>query len=310
MGCRKLKITDCFSFVEQPKSTVGILACDISYACNNNDLKVLESNSTKRATTYSYDPLGRLATVTDANGATTYSYTKVGSREGVELANGAKTTYQYDTLNRLTNLTNFDKDDAILSSYTYTLAPNGRRSAVAEQTLKDDNLTFSTRNIAYTYDALNRLTKEVSECADNAELAYTDEYTYDLVGNRLKKVHTADINETIDYNYNSNDQLISESSSTKGDIAYTYDANGSMTGKVGQDSSYIYTYNLQNRLSTATITSTEGTSLIDITSAYVYNQSGIRVGANTSTKIDGGTPEVKTTTYLTDPANFTGYSQV
>ena len=42
----------------------------------------------------------------------------------------------------------------------------------------------ATRNIAYTYDGLNRLTKEVSECADKAELDYTSEYTYDLVGNR------------------------------------------------------------------------------------------------------------------------------
>lgn len=170
----------------------------------------------------------------------------------------------------------------------------------------------------YTYDALNRLTKEVSQCADNAELAYTDEYTYDLVGNRLKKVHTADVNETIDYTYNHNDQLISETSSTKGTTAYTYDANGSMTSKVNTQTgdSYGYTYNLQNRLATATISRMETdplggpSKLVDITSAYVYNQSGIRVGASTSTKIDGGAPEVKNTVYLTDPANFTGYSQV
>ena len=71
-----------------------------------------------------------------------------------------------------------------------------------------------------------------------------------------------------------------------------------MTGKVsdGGDSS-IYTYNLQNRLSTATITRMEGTKLVDITSAYVYNLSGIRVGANTSTKIDGGAADNKTTVY-------------
>ena len=31
-----------------------------------------------------------------------------------------------------------------------------------------------------TYDNLKRLTKEVSECADKAELDYTSEYTYDL----------------------------------------------------------------------------------------------------------------------------------
>jgi RHS repeat-associated protein len=53
----------------------------------------------------------------------------------------------------------------------------------------------------------------------------------------------------------------------------------------------------------------EDTSLVEITSSYVYNQSGIRVRSNTSTKIDNATPTVKNRKYLLD-SGMTGYSQV
>jgi hypothetical protein len=73
---------------------------------------------------------------------------------------------------------------------------------------------------SYTYDALNRLTKEVSQCADKAELDYTSEYTYDLTGNRLKHnfssfnslsskaVPSLYSGSMVEYSYNDNDQLI------------------------------------------------------------------------------------------------------
>ena len=265
MGCRKLQFNDYFRFIG-----------------NESDIQYSECQHRKdRPTGFS--------------GETIYNYTKVGSRASVTLPNGAKTTYTYDDLNRLTNLSNHKSDNSLLSSYTYTLAPNGRRTGVVEQTLNDDNSTFTNRNIAYTYDALNRLTKEVSQCANKAELDYTSEYTYDLCGNRLKHTFVSLVPFVVDYSYNANDQLTLESNSLKGDTVYSYDANGSMIGKVNdtQNESYLYAYNLQNRLATATInrmedTASSGFKLVEITSNYVYNQSGIRVRANTSTKISSG----------------------
>ena len=106
----------------------------------------------------------------------------------------------------------------------------------------------------------------------------------------LSSDHTfvSSVSSVCAYSYNANDQLTLESNSLKGDTVYSYDANGSMIGKVNdtQNESYLYVYNLQNRLSTANIARMEDTSLVEITSSYVYNQSGIRVRSNTSTTID------------------------
>ena len=308
MGCRELQLSDYFRMIRPGQRTdarvqrPGGMTCPLADLSDRSDLP----RGISTQTAYAYDLLGRLATVTDANGTTAYSYTKVGSRESVALPNGAKTIYQYDDLNRLLDLSNFNSSDNLISSYTYTLAPKGRRTAVAEST--GEGPSHSIRNIAYTYDNLNRLTKEVSECADNADLAYTDEYTYDLVDNRLSKCSLGVSPENISYSYNANDQLISETSSTKGLTEYQYDTNGSLIFKANQaqDEVYSYTYNLNNRLSSATITRMEGPSLVDISSNYLYNQSGIRVLANTSTKVDGGPAEVKATVYLTDPAGILG----
>ena len=47
----------------------------------------------------------RLATVTDAQGSLTrYTYDAVGNRQATAHANGTVASYQYDTLNRLTQL--------------------------------------------------------------------------------------------------------------------------------------------------------------------------------------------------------------
>ena len=265
-------------------------------------------------TAYTYDELGRLKTVTDKDGnTTTYDYTAVGSRSAVSLPNGVTTQYTYDDLNRLTELVNKDSNKT-LSSYTYTLAPNGLRTGVLEKTLNDDTSTYTERTITYTYDDLKRLVREESTASTSSTLTYTDEYVYDLVGNRLKKTHTSVSSvQSVAYSYNDNDQLIEETSSTDGTTTYTYDANGSLISKSNTTTgeNYAYTYNLQNRLASATITRTEkdelGTpKLVEITANYAYNINGIRVVSNTTTTIDGGTSETKNRTYLLDKLYGTG----
>ena len=112
-------------------------------------------------------------------------------------------------------------------------------------------------------------------------------------------------------------------------ISYAYDANGSLIEKITWNGSIgstkteeqHYEYNLQNRLArvrtdTTPSDTTDWEKVID----YEYNTSGIRIakrhyeatfaanGTIIATRNDGNETE-KTTLYLTDPTNHTGYAQ-
>ena len=253
---------------------------------------------------YTYDAMNRLKTVEvhKRNGielgtpeVTTYDYTKVGSRASISLPNGITTSYQYDSLNRLTNLTH-KKADTLIASYTYNLLSTGRRSAVTEVTPE------GTSQINYTYDNLYRLTNETRTGVN----PFTASYAYDINSNRTQKVETGNgITETINYEYNANDQLLSEVSSANGTTVYTYDVNGSLTNKANEGKfSYQYGYDLRNRLATANITRKEGTADVTITSSYAYNADGIRTRALQT--INGIT---QNRYFLLDDGH-TGYAQV
>ena len=253
---------------------------------------------------YSYDALNRLKTVAVhmRNGVvlstpevTTYDYTKIGSRASVSLPNGVTTSYQYDNLNRLTNVSH-KKADAIIASYTYELLPTGRRSAITEVTPE------GTSQVQYAYDNLYRLTNEQR----TGVKSLTASYTYDINSNRTRKVETSGgITETINYEYNANDQLLSEVSSANGTTIYSYDVNGSLINKTNEGKfSYQYGYDLRNRLVTANITRKEGTADVAITSSYAYNTDGIRTRALQT--INGITQN----RYFLLDNGHTGYAQV
>ena len=110
----------------------------------------------------------------------------------------------------MTNLTH-KKADTLIASYTYNLLPAGRRSAVTEVTPE------GTSQINYAYDNLYRLTNETRTGVN----PFTASYAYDINSNRTQKVETGNgITETINYEYNANDQLLSEVSSANGTTVY------------------------------------------------------------------------------------------
>ena len=240
---------------------------------------------------YTYDQLGRLKTVTlnkyngeTSSQTTTYSYNDVGSLASVAHPNNL-TTYQYDSLNRLTDVNIYDASELAVH-YEYTLAPDGHRTGVTE--VVDGNTTV----VDWTYDALNRLIAEDYNAPDDTN-DFIHSYVYDLVGNRLER-QVADGPNTL-YSYDpNNDRLITETTDTN-TITYTYDENGSLTYKdAGEDPNVQYTYNFQRRLAKVQV---EGGNTVD----YKYNPGGIRVEADDGTKV---------TQHLIDPYNHTGYAQV
>jgi RHS repeat-associated protein len=259
---------------------------------------------------YSYDELSRLKTVSvvKRDGATlatpevtTNTYTRLGSLQNVFFPNGTWTVYQYDVMNRLTNVVNFNSTNGILSRYQYTLGSNGLRQAVTESRL-ESNGAYSTNQIAYTYDNLGRLIKEASVSL-LAEANYTNNYVYDLAGNLLWRTNGAS-GEVIAYSYNANDQLLQESSTINGVVTNRYDANGSLTNRSSASEASVYSYNLEGRLATAAVKRLEGSQWVQQTNRYFYNQSGIRTREEMSGTVAG------TNIFLNDPQNLTGFNQV
>jgi len=274
---------------------------------------------------YGYDEEGRLTTVSivEQNGialsppeVTTYSYDLENNRVSTQLPNGVTTTDTYDALGRLVKVVHDNALGQLLAEYDYTLRPDGTRSSATETELESDG-THSTRMFDWTYDQLGRLTEEKLTSTIPGE-DYTDDYAYDLAGNRVElKATAADgtVSDTVSH-YDARDELTQDvttvsGSSTATTTNYAYDLNGSLISKitVGGDS-YQYTYNVRSQLASATISRTEGTHQVQIDTTYKYDDDGIRVESDQTTTIDGGTPTTQTKLFLIDNNNPTGYSQI
>ena len=142
-----------------------------------------------------------------------------------------RTKYTYDSLNRLETLRTYNDAnsnhvwdsavDQLLSQYDYDLALDGKRTGVTEKQLVD--VTVQETRIDWFYDNLGRLTREQYN-GYGTDLDFIADYTYDLVGNRLtKKTDTnptfsdnPTYDEEIDYAYDANDRLLTETKDVGG----------------------------------------------------------------------------------------------
>jgi RHS repeat-associated protein len=190
-----------------------------------------------------------------------------------------------------------------------------KRQLASLLVLRRASLFFHT-----TYDNLGRLVREVFDSSDDS-LDFTDQYTFDLVSNRLAKLHDQGSDDTIDeavtYSYDKNDRLLTETLDAPGGAddrftVYEYGEGNSGTqqtrktvhaglddsGPVKSDTRY--RYNRQGRLWIAEIDS-DGDGSVDTTTEHEYNDAGIRV----SQTVNG-----EKTLYLVDHNNPTGYAQV
>jgi len=241
---------------------------------------------------YYYDKLARLDEVfvdkrngDNADESFYYDYNPVGSVDSVTYPNNV-TYYDYDELNRLTDVNICDIQDAPLARYVYSLLPDGQRSSATETVGSD------VTAVNWTYDALNRLVGEDYDAPGGDVNDFTHSYVYDLVGNRLQR-QVVDGNTTY-YFYDPNTDELTRELTDDANTFYGYDDNGSLVEEAN-DASPIraYTYNYRNRLSSVTA----GGTTVD----YKYNPEGIRVEADDGTNV---------TKYIIDPYNHTGYAQV
>ena len=186
---------------------------------------------------YGYDNArNKLVSITSSHVAglqsasATYEYDDAGRIVTRTMRTGAKTTYQYDCGGRLTRYANFFKvantPHSRAWSYEYDLSRNKTKITI------DDSMDYADATVLYSYDPLNRLTREERQ---STKAPYVITYAFDAVGNRLGMTKTDGVGPTksTTYVYNANDQLTNLTRRSDNWVeathAYAYDYAGCLT---------------------------------------------------------------------------------
>jgi YD repeat-containing protein len=234
---------------------------------------------------FAYDNMGRLIGTTTQYSflpgtpaptfSNSYAYDAASNRRSFTAPDGSTNTYAYDTLNRLSMLTNsltgqfgFGYDN--LSRRTALNRPNGVNTSYSYDSLSrllnvlHQNGTTTLDGAGYTYDnAGNRTAKtnylnNISEqytydpIYQLTQVAHgtttTESYSYDAVGNRLSSLGMSP------YVYNSSNELTSTPAAT-----FTYDGNGNTLTKVDSSGTTTYNWDFENRLASVVLPGTGAT---------------------------------------------------
>ena len=256
---------------------------------------------------FAYDNMGRLigtsAQYSFLSGHTytnAYTYDANSNRKTLTAPDGSRNTYNYDTLNRLSTLSNtltgqfgfaydalsrrtsLTRPNGVNASYTYdsvshllsllhqagTTVLDGASyhyDAAGNRTDKTNYLDGTTSD--YTYDPLYQLT-QVTLGGSTSE-----SYSYDAVGNRLSSSGVPS------YSYNASNELTADSLGS-----YTYDANGNTLSDAQGRS---FTWDFENRLTQAVVPNVG-------TTTFRYDPFGRRIQKS---------GPLGTTNYLYDGAN-------
>ena len=243
-------------------------------------------SATVLTTTYTHDDANRLDLVTDTAGRVyDHGYDLNGNRTSLAQPNGTLTSYVYNTLNRLTNLSTLSGSNTI-QGYALTLGAAGNRERIEEA-------DGTARQ--YGYDELYRLTGETVTIG--ALNAYTKTFTYDDVGNRMTQATTVGPAGTPggpltghpdSYQYDARDRLIQTFQSGTPSTDYEWDKDGNL---VSQEFEATYTWDRENRL--LRVNKNNGTVV-----EHTYDADGARV--RTVTTPSGGS--ASTTHFLVDTA--------
>ncbi len=193
-----------------------------TYDLNGNRISMIDPTG---LTTYTYDALNRLTSITNNKGqVTSFTYDALGRRTSMTHANGVVTSYSYDAASQLLSLAH-QLGPTSINSFAYAYDHVGNRTS---KTSRD-----GAHN--YTYDTLNRVTQAINPLPSNP----LETYNYDPVGNRTTS------NQNGASSFNQANELLDDASFT-----YQYDNNGNMTRKTAKVGGAVtqYEYDAENKL--------------------------------------------------------------
>lgn len=205
-------------------STEGTL--DFSYAYDLANNRTFLSYPDGFGIRYEYDACNRVTRIKDSLGnlLAMYEYDARGNVVRRMSGNGTYVIYGYDSRNRLTGIRNFTADGILQEYYLYTHNASGDCTTI----------TSKGGQIALGYDLNHQL------ISIRYPDGHTVGYTLDANGNRML---TWDNEEEVAYNVNKLNQY-----TQVGGIAYQYDENGNLTGRIGTVGSMEYEWDTDNHL--------------------------------------------------------------
>lgn len=143
---------------------------------------------------YNYDAAGRLAginaPISGSSGHFSLGHDPDGRRSNITLPNGTKTTYTYDETSRVQNLQHLDPLNKVLESIGYTYDANGNRTSM-DRLLGNPpdvgsalDMLFNSANQMLTFNSMNITYDANGSMASRTESCGTTNYTWDA-RNRL-----------------------------------------------------------------------------------------------------------------------------
>ncbi|MBI1748398.1 MAG: RHS repeat protein [Acidobacteria bacterium] len=229
-----------------------------AYDVIGNLLSMTDPNA--NTTRFEYDPANRLVRITNAlSQSTSVAYDVLGNPIRITDANGNATNYRYSTYYRRDLLVS--KTNALSFTWTYARDFNGNLIRITDP---------NSNSKRFSYDALNRLVT-TTDALDN-----TTRYNYDAVGN-VTTVVKADTSSAA-WAYDRNDRLI-ETNWLDDTITLSYDAVGNRLSMKSNNASLIYTYDANNRLVG------QSEEYLATTISYTYDAVGRRTSM---TDLEGG----------------------
>jgi RHS repeat-associated protein len=285
------------------RATPGEVTVTHSYTLTGKYATTTDASGT---TSYNYDSMDRLTSKVTPEGTLGYTYDADGHVLSIASsnANGASMSYTYDSLSRLSTVT--DGRNGGVTTYTYDPANNlataaypnntqatfqydplNRLTGMATNTtgylydlgptgIKTGATESNGRTLTWSFDGIYRLTSE-NITNDPSKENGSVGYDLDPVGNRLTETSSLTGISSGNFSYNTDDQLSGE----------MFDPNGNVTETGGKT----FAYDSQNEL----------VSMNNGAVSIVYDGFGSRVAKT----VNG-----VTTRYLVDDLNPTGYPQV